>query len=284
MRLRVALVVFASVTLTAPPPVANAQKADSAMRIIRARYDRITGAASHYQQYESSLDSLGLEHWATGRGRLTAAFEGDTLRTIVASYGTTSGHVTESYYFWGGSPFEVRVRLHADDSKAMHDPTEQRFYFHRGYLVQWVDPGHTIRPVTTGAVFARAMQLLADATRLVDAAHRARDRAIVPETPADIANAMRRELGGLVTAEQSYHSETGKYSGDIMMVGYHPTSPVLVTLLDANDHGVAARATMPTLPGKSCVVYVGRPKKEPKTSADHTHPDAERQVACDNVR
>jgi hypothetical protein len=284
MRLRVALVVLASVTLTASPSAASAQKADSAMRIIRSRYERITDAASRYQQYESSLDSLGLEHWATGRGRLTAAFEGDTLRTIVASYGTTTGHVTESYYFWDGAPFEVRARLHADDSKATHDPGEQRFYFHRGYLVRWLDPGHTIHPVTTGAVFARAMQLLADATRLVDAAHRARDRAIAPETPTDIAGAMRRELGGLVTAEQSYYSETGKYSGDATLVGYHPSSPVQVTLVDASDHGVAARATIPALPGKSCVVYVGRPKKQPKTSADHARPDAEREVACDTVR
>jgi hypothetical protein len=284
MTFRVALVVLASVTLTAPPLAANAQKADSAMRIIRSRYDRITGAASRYQQFESSLDSLGLEHWATGHGRLTAAFEGDTLRTIVASYASTNGHVTDSYYFWDGAPFEVRARLHADDAKATHDPAEQRFYFYHGYLVRWLDPGHTIHPVTTGAVFARAMQLLADATRLVDAAHRARDRAVAPETPTDIADAMRRELGGLVTAEQSYYSETGKYSGDITMVGYHPTTPVQVTLLDANDRGVAARATIPALPGKSCVVYVGRPKKQPKTSADHARPDAERQVACDNVR
>lgn len=262
--------------LTAVSTSAWSQKADSAMRIIRARYERITDGTPRYQQYDTSLDSLGLEHWTTGRGRLTAAFEGDTLRTLVASYAGSSGHVTESYYFWDGAPIEIRARVRGDDSKA-----EQRFYFHRGYLVRWVDPGHTIHPVTTGAVFARAMQLMADATRLVDAARRAREHALEPPTPAAVAEAMRHELGTLVTAEQSYYSETGKYAGDVRQVGYRPAASMQITLMDVSDHAVTARATTPKLPGKSCVVYLGKPKKPPKTSADHAHPDAERQVACD---
>jgi hypothetical protein len=280
MTRRVALLIVASVTLTALPPAATAQRADSAMRILRVRYKRINDNALHYQQYETSLDSIGLERWPVGHGRLTAAFEGDTLRSIVASYAGPSGHSTVSYYFWEGAPFEIRARLRTDDGKTPHDP-EQRFYFYRGYLVRWVDPGRTIHPVTTGAVFARAMQLMADATRLIDAAHRERDRSATPATPGDIADAMRRELGGLVSAELAYHSETGKYSKDFTTVGYHPTAPVHVTLLDQSDHGLAARATTSDLPGKSCVVYVGQPKKQPKTSADHVRPDTERVVTCD---
>ncbi len=280
MTLRVALLIVASVTLTAQPSAARGQRADSAMRILRARYKLINDNTLHYRQYETSLDSVGLERWPVGRGRLTAAFEGDTLRTIVASYAGTGGHATVSYYFWDGAPFEIRARVRTDDGKTPHDP-EVRFYFYRGYLVRWVDPGHTIHPVTTGAVFARAMQLMADATRLVDGARRQRDRSAAPATPADIADALRRELGGLLTAEQTYHSETGKYSKDFTTVGYHPVTPVHVTLLDENDHGWAARATTSDLPGKSCVVYVGQPKKQPKTAADHVRPDSERVVMCD---
>jgi hypothetical protein len=261
----------------------HAQNKDSAMRVIRARYERINGDASHFRQYETSLDSLGLEHWTTGRGRLIASFEGDTLRTIVASYASPRGHATESYYFWDGAPFEVKVKLRSDTGGAKSAPgtAEQRFYFNRGYLVRWVDPQHTIRPITTGAVFARAMQLMADGTRLVDAAHRARDHAPPPPAPADLADAMRRELRGLAAAESTYYASKSKYSKDVITVGYHPVPTVQITLLDANERGWAARATTSTLPGKSCVVYLGRPKKAPKTSNDHAHPDTEREVACD---
>jgi hypothetical protein len=169
----------------------------------------------------------------------------------------------------------------ASDAASAHSAAEQRFYFNRGYLVRWVDPGHTIHPVTTGAVFARAMQLLADATRLIDAAHRTRDRVAAPETPVEMADEMRRELHGLAAAESAYHAEKSKYSSDIITVGYRPVPAVQITLLDATERGWAARATTATLPGKSCVVYLGRPKKAPKTAADHAHPAAEHEVACD---
>jgi hypothetical protein len=82
---RLASLMLASVILTGAPMTARAQKADSLMRVIRARYERINVGASHYVQYETSLDSVGLERWTTGRGRLIASFEGDTLRMIVAS-------------------------------------------------------------------------------------------------------------------------------------------------------------------------------------------------------
>lgn len=253
------------------------------MRVIRARYERINGDASHYRQYEMSLDSLGLEHWTTGRGRLIASFEGDTLRTIVASYGSPRGHATESYYFWDGAPFEVKVKLRTDTggAKTTERSAEQRFYFNRGYLVRWVDPQHTIHPITTGAVFARAMQLMADGTRLVDAARRARDHAPLPSGAVDMAEEMRRELRGLAEAESAYHASKSKYSRDVITVGYRPVPTVQITLLDATERGWAARATTSTLPGKSCVVYLGRPKQAPRTAADHAHPDAEREVACD---
>jgi len=282
---RLAVLMLASVILTGLPRTAPAQKqkTDSVMRVIRARYQRITGSAAHYAQYETSLDSLGLERWVTGRGRLTAAFEADTLRTIVVNYAGTRGPVTESYYFWEGAPFEIRARLRSDTGRAASPSgqAEQRFYFNRGYLVRWVDPGHTIRPLTSGAVFARAMQLMADATRLIDAARRTRDHTVTPATPAEMAEAMQRELHGLMAAESAYHSETNKYSSDVVAIGYHPVPAVRITQLDANDRAWAARATTPILPGKSCVVYLGQPKKAPKTSADHAHPDSAREVACD---
>jgi hypothetical protein len=253
------------------------------MRVIRSRYERVNAGTSRYQSYDANLDSLGLEHWATGRGRLVAAFEGDTLRTITAEYTGREGHPKESYYFWAGAPFEIRVRLHADanESASIQKNAEQRFYFDRGYLVRWADPGHTIHPLTTGAVFARAMHLLADATRLVDAARRTREHTVAPATPAEIADAMRRELHGLMVAEMSYYAEAAKYSNDMETVGYKPDAPVKLTLLDVTDRGWAARATAQALPGKSCVVYLGLPNRAPKTARDHARPDTEREVACD---
>ena len=148
------------------PGVARAQKADSVMRILLARFERINRGTLRYTEYQTTLDSVGLDHWATGHGRMTAAFDGDTLRTIVASYSGPRGHATESYYFWHGEPFAVRVRLRDDATAEKGRTGEQRFYFNHGYLVRWIDPGRTIRPITTGAVFARAMLLMANATRL----------------------------------------------------------------------------------------------------------------------
>jgi len=100
-------------------------------------------------------------------------------------------------------------------------------------------------------------------------------------TPAEVAEAMQRELHELMAAESTYHSETNKYSSDVVAAGYHPVPAVRVTTIDVNDRAWAARATTPILPGKSCVVYLGQPKKAPKTSADHAHPDSAREVACD---
>jgi len=84
-----------------------------------------------------------------------------------------------------------------------------------------------------------------------------------------------------VTAEQSYHAAVNTYSSDIAILSYHPVGPVQVALLGANERGWAAQATTASLPGKSCVVYQGKPPKMPKTSADHAHPNAEREVTCD---
>src|SRR5580704_5609078 len=205
---RTCRLILASVILTALATRAHAQNADSAMRVILARTERITDGASRYRDFDASFDSLGLERWGTGPGRLVASFEGDTLRMIVAKYSGITGPASQSFYFWKGAPFEIAVRLHGDGGAAAptHGPVEQRFYFDRGFLIRWVDPAHTIHPVTTGAIFARAMQLMASATRLVDAARRVREHDAVPPSPDEIANAMRTDLEGLVTAEQSYHA------------------------------------------------------------------------------
>jgi len=271
----------AALALGGVPGAAYGQKADSVMHMLLARYDRVSRAIGRYTQYESTIDSMGLDRWATGQGRFTAAFEGDTLRTIVASYTGGHGHATESYFFWHGEPFEVRVRLRDDGANAAGRVSEQRFYFSHGYLVRWIDPSHTIRPVTTGAVFARAMQLMADASRLVDAARRTRDHALTPPTPVEMAEAMRRELRTFMTAELAYYAENSRYGTDVTTVGYRPASDVQLTLIDATDRGWAARATTGTMPGKSCVAYLGKPHKAPRTAADHARPDAEREVVCD---
>jgi hypothetical protein len=202
---------------------------------------------------------------------------------IAADYSGREGHPKESYYFRAGAPIEIRVRLRVGtgESASAQKTAEQRYYFDRGYLVRWADPGHTIHPLTTGAVFARAMRLLADATRLVDAARRMRDHSMAPATPAEIADAMRRELHGLMVAEMAYYAEAAKYSNNMTTVGYKSESPVELTLVDVTDRGWTARATASALPGKSCVVYLGLPKRAPKTARDHVRPGAEREVACD---
>jgi hypothetical protein len=263
--------------------VAQGLRADSVVRVLRARAAGITEHRDRYAVYESPLDSIDLERWPAGRGRLAASFEGDTLRQVVASYSGERRHTTATYYIWRGSPFEIRVQL-GDTGRAAagHASAEQRFYFNRGYLVRWIDPHHTIRPLTTGAVFARAMQLMADGTRLIDAAHRLRDHTIEPATPAEIARLMRTELQTLAVAELSYYAERARYTSDIETLGYRPSSNLVsLKLVTATDQGFAARATASALPGKSCVVYIGSLKKRPRTASDHVIPAGDREVACD---
>jgi hypothetical protein len=261
---------------------AEAQNPDSAMRAVRARYTSVVRGRPRYAEVDCELDSLGFERWRNGRGRLVAAFEGDTLRTLVATYGAHRDTV-ESYYFWRGAPVVIQVAFPrgADRGTANRGVAEQRFYFDHGYLIRWVDPARTIRPVTTGAVFARAMHLLADATRLVDAARRERDQLQLSPSPEQAAESMRLELKALMSSERTYFAENNRYAGDLTAVNYQPHPAVALKLLDASDQTWAARATAAALPGKSCVAYLGHPHKEPRTAADRAHPSAEGDIACD---
>ena len=106
---------------------------------------------------------------------------------------------------------------------------------------------------------------------------------LTPATPAEMADAMRRELHSLMTAELEYYADNARYGGDLTTIGYKPRSDVQLTLTNVTDRGWAARATTGTLPGKSCVAYLGKPHKAPKTAADHTHPETEREVVCDRL-
>jgi hypothetical protein len=261
---------------------AQAQSPDSMMRAVRARYTAVVRGRPRYGEVDAELDSLGFERWRNGRGWLVAAFEGDTLRTLVATYGAHRDTV-ESFYFWRGAPVVIQVAFQggASHGAANHGFAEQRFYFDHGYLIRWIDPARTIRPATTGAVFARAMHLLADATRLVDAARRERDHLQLSPSPEQAAESMRLELKALMTSERTYFAENNRYAGDLTAVNYQPHPAVAMKLLDASDQTWSARATAAALPGKSCVAYLGHPHKEPRTAADRTHPTAEGDIACD---
>jgi hypothetical protein len=262
---------------------AQAQNPDSMMHAARVRYATVVRGRSRYSQVDCELDSLGFEHWRNGRGRLVAAFEGDTLRTLVATYGAHRDTV-ESYYFWRGAPVMIQVAFSGGAGRgtgANHGVAQQRFYFDHGYLIRWIDPAHTIRPATTGAVFARAMHLLADATRLVDAARRERDQLQLSPSPEQAAESMRVELKTLMTSERTYFAANNRYAGDLTAVNYQPHPAVAMKLLDASDETWAARATAAALPGKSCVAYLGHPHKEPRTAADRAHPTAEGDIVCD---
>ena len=218
------VVLTASLVSIAP---ARAQNPDSLMHAVRSRYSAVATGRARYVEVDGELDSLGAEHWRNGRGRFAAAFEGDTLRTLVATYGAHRDTV-ESYYFWRGAPVVVQVRFSAKAAgvAGTSRTPEQRFYFDRGYLVRWADPAHTIRPATTGAVFARAMHLLADATRLVDAARRERDQLQLPPSPAQVAESMRGELKAVMASERTYFAANNRYAGDLTAVNYQPRASV----------------------------------------------------------
>ena len=79
---------------------------------------------------------------------------------------------------------------------------------------------------------------------------------------------IRRGLRRLVVAEENYYAENGAYTEDLTRIGFNPEGETAVRFLWLSRGGWAASGTHPDVPGRDCVIYVGRAHGAPTTLRD----------------
>src|SRR5271168_4708590 len=94
---------------------------------------------------------------------------------------------------------------------------------------------------------------------------------------------MRADLRNLIMAEELYWGANRKYTGDVGALTAFSAKPgVAIEISHATADGWTARATLPGLNGRSCVIWAGPVPtiERPATDDEHkTFPEAE--VSCD---
>jgi hypothetical protein len=88
---------------------------------------------------------------------------------------------------------------------------------------------------------------------------------IDPAIDAQRFGAIQRGLRHLVAAEETYYAENGVYTEDMSRMGFSPEKGTEVRFLWLARTGWAASSTHPGMPGRDCVIYVGRAHDPPKT-------------------
>ena len=79
---------------------------------------------------------------------------------------------------------------------------------------------------------------------------------------------IRRGLRRLVAAEETYYAENGVYTEDFSRIGFAPDGESEVRFLWLSRGGWAASGSHPGMPGRDCVIYVGRAHGAPTTMRD----------------
>ncbi len=110
----------------------------------------------------------------------------------------------------------------------------------------------------------------------------ARRAALDPAVAAERLASVRRGLRRLVVAEETYYAENGVYTDDISRIGYSPEDGTDVRFLWLTRAGWAASGTDPDLPGRDCVIFVGRAHGPPTTMHD-VRQGREGTPVCDGV-
>jgi hypothetical protein len=90
------------------------------------------------------------------------------------------------------------------------------------------------------------------------------DPAVAERYLADVRRGLRR----LVVAEETYYAENGVYTDDVTRIGYSPEAGTDVRFLWLTRAGWAASGSHPDVPGRDCVIYVGRAHGRPTTMRD----------------
>jgi hypothetical protein len=94
---------------------------------------------------------------------------------------------------------------------------------------------------------------------------------------------MRVDLKKLALAQTAYFGTQGTFSRRVetLPLQYGWQRGVSVTLIYADQGSWTARATHEARPGKSCVVWFGRPLRRPMTATEQKIPEHSGEPACD---
>lgn len=76
---------------------------------------------------------------------------------------------------------------------------------------------------------------------------------------------VRGTLRRLVAAEETFYAENGTYSEDLSLIGFTPAPNTAVRFLWIGRDGWAASGTHSAMPGRDCVVFVGKSEEAPTT-------------------
>lgn len=106
----------------------------------------------------------------------------------------------------------------------------------------------------------------------------ARDSAAAAETAA--FDQIRRSLRRLATVEETFYAENGTYTEDYERLRFQPEGQTEVRFLWLTREGWAATGVHPALPGRDCVIWVGR-VNAPPTSLKYVRSGREGVPACD---
>jgi hypothetical protein len=91
---------------------------------------------------------------------------------------------------------------------------------------------------------------------------------------------IRRSLRRLVAVEQTFYAENGTYTEDSERLRYRPEGGADVRFLWLTREGWAATGVHPALPGRDCVIWIGR-VKAPPTSLKYIRSGREGVPTCD---
>ena len=106
---------------------------------------------------------------------------------------------------------------------------------------------------------------------------------IDPEIAAAAFSETRGTLRRLVTAEETFFAENGAYTDELSILGLKPDSNMTIRFLRISRDGWAARGTHTSLPGRDCVIFVGRARSRP-TTVKYGRRGREGVPACDDAR
>jgi hypothetical protein len=112
----------------------------------------------------------------------------------------------------------------------------------------------------------------------------ARGDAGAPDAPEvdhmRVYGAMERALRDLVSEEEVYFAGNGRYASDLKALALRPVAGVTLAVTAADQWGFAAVARHRELPGRSCVLWLGRVRTPPRTAREG-RPAAEGEPTCD---
>lgn len=91
------------------------------------------------------------------------------------------------------------------------------------------------------------------------------EKAIPAPTEAASFAEIRHALRQLVGAEETFFAETGTYTDELSVIRAAPSTNVEIRFLWLSRDGWAASGTHTALPGKDCVIFVGKAEAPPTT-------------------